>query len=400
MCTNIANFLSKLVKLSAVAAIPSSTAKQIPVNHSGIVSDVPQHKSTTKKVNTTTSHHNGQTHGSNSTELEWDGWPNGIIEKDFTWKEFEDTDHLMTHWATKVGGGDRRGDIAAEMWESGKRSTRDCLGIIQCDDVDCDYAVRPFTTNQRIIQQLEKNCEICGGLLIHQNCEIRAILWKWSGGVHYEQNGTHDHVRPPRILHLSKMEHQKFVRLVEQHPKTGPRGLVVGVPGLGGPGQSAADISPALLNIDRVAKERQRVKRGHDSTNGDDFIAAFAKFTTEHADFVLLENIGSITVVALQSPFMVSQLVREEKLDLPINGFVNDAAHGWWKERNHLLMITSVYSPELACWIPGVMSFTNGASADHFKWHFLALFESIAEEARWCKMTIDDKLFAGVNHTF
>ena len=168
---------------------------------------------------------------------------------------------------------------------------------------------------------------------------------------------------------------------------------------MGGPGQSAANISPALLNVDRVAKERQRVKRNHDtgSTNGDDFITTFAKFTSEHPDFVLSEVIGSVTVVALQSPFMASQLVREEKLDLPINGFVNDAAHGWWKERNHLLMITSVYSPELACWIPGLMSFTNGASADHFKWHFLALFESIAEEVGWREMDFNDELFAGVN---
>jgi hypothetical protein len=61
-------------------------------------------------------------------------------------------------------------------------------------------------------------------------------------------------------------------------------------------------------------------------------------------------------------------------------------------------MITSVYSPELACWIPGIMSFTNGASAEHFKWHFLALFESIAEEVGWREMTtINDELFAGVN---
>jgi len=59
-------------------------------------------------------------------------------------------------------------------------------------------------------------------------------------------------------------------------------------------------------------------------------------------------------------------------------------------------MITSVYSPELACWIPGLMSFTNGASADHFKWHFLALFESIAEEAESQIMIIKDDLFAGV----
>ena len=84
--------------------------------------------------------------------------------------------------------------------------------------------------------------------LIHQECEICAVLWKWLGGVHYEQNGTHDYKCPPQILHLSKNEHQKFMQLVKQHPKTGPRQLVVGVPGLGGPGQSV--ISPPLLNID------------------------------------------------------------------------------------------------------------------------------------------------------
>ena len=384
----MANFFSKLAK----AAIPSSTRTSTskltipPVNHpSGIPAAVRyhNHKSTTENVNATS---------------EWDGWPNDVIQQDFTWKEYEFTNQLMSHWAAKVGGGDRKGDISAGMWERGKRSTRDCLGIINCNNEDCHYAVRPFTTRQRIIQQLEKRCEICGASLIHQDCGIRATLWKWSGGVHYEQNGSHDHGRPPRILHLSKSEHQKFVQLVEQHPKTGPRGLTVGVPGFGGPGQSAADISPALLNIDRVAKERQKVKKEHDTTNGNDFIASFANLTTEHADFVLLEIIGSVTVIALQSPFMASQLVREEKLDLPINGFVNDAAHGWWKERNHLLMITSVYSPEVACWIPGLMSFTNGASTDHFKWHFLALFESIAEEAGWRQLTINDELFAGVDH--
>ena len=335
-----------------------------------------------------------------SSTSEWDNWPNGIIEQDFTWEEFESTGQLLSHWAAMVGGGDRRGDSTAETWERGKRSTRDCLGIIHCDNIDCDYKVRPVTKRSRMIQQLEKRCEICGGALIHRECEIRAVLWKWSGGVHYEQNGSHEHERPPRILHLSKGEHQNFAQLVEQHPKTGPRGLIVGVPGLGGPGKSVANISPALLNIDRVTRERQRIKRECGSTNGDDFIESFSKFTTENPDFVLLENIGSVTVIALQSPFMASQLVREEKLDLPINGFVNDAAHGWWKERNHLLMITSVYSPELACWIPGLMSFTNGATADHFKWHFLALFESIAEEVGCQKIIINDELFAGVGQSY
>ena len=386
----MANFLlSKLVKDSAVAAIASSssTAKNFPLNHQS---------ATGSGIPAIQEHNLKSTAENENISSKWDGWPDGIIVHDFTWKEYESTGQLMSHWAAMIGGGDCRGDASAGMWERGKRSTRDCLGIIQCNNEDCDFAVRPFTTHRRIIQQLEKSCEICGDSLIHRECKIRGTLWKWSGGVHYEQNGIHDHDRPPRILHLSKSEREKFVQLVEHHPRTGPRGLLVGVPGLAGPGQSVADISPAFLNIDRVAKERQKVKKEHDSPNGEDFIASFAKFSTENADFVLLEIIGSVTVVALQSPFMASQLVREEKMDLPINGFVNDAAHGWWKERNYLLMITSVYLPELACWIPALMSFTNGASANHFKWHFLALFESIAEEAGWREMTINDELFAGV----
>ena len=226
-----ANFVTKLVKVPVVATTPGPppTAKPIPVNpshwHPSGNSAVCRQKKTTELEfeNITRS----------TSASEWDGWPNGIIERDFTWKEFESTDQLMSHWAAKVGGGDRRGDTSAGVWERGKRSTRDCLGIIHCENKECDYAVRPFTTRQRILQQLQKKCEICRTSLFHQECEIRAVLWKWSSGVHYKQNGSHNHDRPPPVLHLSKNEHQKFVQLVEQHPKTGPRGLVVGVPGLG-----------------------------------------------------------------------------------------------------------------------------------------------------------------------
>ena len=125
----------------------------------------------------------------------------------------------MSHWAAKVRGGDRRGDTSAGTWERGKRSTRDCLGVIQCEVEGCDYTVRPFTTRARITKQLEKNCDICDASLIHLECDVRAVLWKWSGGVHYQQNATHSHKRPPRILHLSKSERKQFVQLVEQHPK-------------------------------------------------------------------------------------------------------------------------------------------------------------------------------------
>ena len=51
---------------------------------------------------------------------DWDPWPDGAMKLDFTWPEFEATGQLMSHWAAKVGGGDRRGVSSAEVWEMGK----------------------------------------------------------------------------------------------------------------------------------------------------------------------------------------------------------------------------------------------------------------------------------------
>jgi len=97
---------------------------------------------------------------------------------------------------------------------------------------------------------------------------------------------------------------------------------------------------------------------------------------------------------------MLSRLVHEYIDDDAVNGLVNDAAHGWWKEGNSLLMISSVYSSDLNCWVPGILSYTNGATANHFSHHFRALFEGIAVEAERRGIEVEDKLFAGVSICF
>lgn len=148
-----------------------------------------------------------------------------------------------------------------------------------------------------------------------------------------------------------------------------------------------------------MAKERRKIKQTTDS-GGDSFIAAFSKFDEDYPGFVISRIFGKVTVVSVQSPFMRSNLVKPESLkikDRAVNGTVNNAAHGWWRVRNSLLMITSAYSPLLFRWVPGVMSYTNGASAEHFKYHFLAVFYSMAEEANERGIPLGDWLFAGVS---
>jgi hypothetical protein len=97
---------------------------------------------------------------------------------------------------------------------------------------------------------------------------------------------------------------------------------------------------------------------------------------------------------------MRSQLVKDDILDGPVNGMVSDAAHGWWKNRKALLMISSTYCPVLHCWVPGVVSYTNGASRNHFAAHFLALLQSIALEAERRGISVTDDLFKNVSSKF
>ena len=93
---------------------------------------------------------------------------------------------------------------------------------------------------------------------------------------------------------------------------------------------------------------------------------------------------------------MGTLLLKDDALEGPLNGMVNDAAHGWWREQNSLLMVTSTYCLELCCWVPGVLSFTNDASAEHFTYHFLVVFQGIAREAESRKLEVMDELFASV----
>ncbi|KIJ91296.1 hypothetical protein K443DRAFT_14520 [Laccaria amethystina LaAM-08-1] len=69
------------------------------------------------------------------------------------------------------------------------------------------------------------------------------------------------HDRPTHTLHLLPEERHRFDAIVSAHPGIGPLRLIVGVPGINGPGESVADISDVLLNADCVSKEKQKIKK-------------------------------------------------------------------------------------------------------------------------------------------
>ena len=332
---------------------------------------------------------------SESDIVDWDGWPDGGFSRNFTWKEVEATKNLRAHWSYKANGG-YGGDEHASTWQKGKKTSRKCMGVMLCDNHPvCGIITHPQTTARGIDSQLRKGCE-CGAILIHQQCEVRSFLWQWSGGIYYNNGGNHEHKRPTHLLHLLPDEETRFRALVKSNPMSGPRALITGVPTFEGPGESVADISDVLLNVDRVSKERLKVKHGA-GESGDNFLENFAKFEDEHPDFIILSRLGKYTVISTQTAFMRSQLVKDDVVDGPVNGMVSDAAHGWWKDRKALLMISSTYCPVLHCWVPGVVSYTNGASRNHFAAHFLAVLQSIALEAEMRGIYVTDDLFKNVS---
>jgi hypothetical protein len=85
---------------------------------------------------------------------------------------------------------------------------------------------------------------------------------------------------------MSRKEKNEFSKIVEQNPSAGPLKLLVGRPGIDGPGQSVADITPVLFNAERIKYERRKILRSSRRHAGDNFIKAFARFEEKHQHFI------------------------------------------------------------------------------------------------------------------
>ena len=313
---------------------------------------------------------------------------------------------VPVHWACRTSGSkNHSGTKSAERWQDGYISRRVCLGVITCTNPDCKIIVRPAIALANRKRQLEAKCVLCKSSLQHSSiprCPAVQVLYCFKGGIYFIHKNTHNHVRPTYILHLTATEEAQFRDLVEQHPKSGPLQLLVGPPTLSGPGRSAADISAALVNKDRISYERKKVKAQYIQTNptGDTInVQAFASFCEDNEDFIVQSVIGKTTVISMQNPVLVSELVRASHItDEAVNGILTDAAHGYWKAHNNLLIVSSVYSPLLHCWVPGLLSYANGATEKHYSLHFQALFRIIAQEHEQTGLhTSDDAIFGNVS---
>ena len=336
--------------------------------------------------------------GIETSSMIWDGYPDGSFKANFNEGDVVATGGLMVHWCHYVNCGDRNGSKTASDPDDGLRKVLKCRGIIQCTDPTCNIITRTPTKKSARNARLKQSCE-CGASCTWMQCTVEMETKEWEGGIQVVNSGRHLHGRPHKI-HMFPHEKGEFREVVVTHPHIGPYGLMVGVPRLGEPRQSVTKISSVLQNPDRVAKERQKIKKELEVPDGNTFIQAFSQFrNVSHPGLVKNVVMEEVTVISLQSLWMCRQLVKDDFFDQPVNGTVNDAAHGWWKGHNQLLMVTSMFCPEMMMWVPGLISYTDGSTAQHFKHHFYTLFKSVADEAERRGRKVDDTLFIGVRST-
>ncbi|KAJ7576076.1 hypothetical protein C8J56DRAFT_1062520 [Mycena floridula] len=331
------------------------------------------------------------------TAANWNCWPNHNFQLHVSYKELLHTNNLQEHWANRCSGG-HEGKDNAPTWQGGKKSTWKCLGIMSCNNPSCDVVIRPATDGLHRENQLSNDCKCGSTLQYHDTCPANSEMRKWAGRATYIHYGTHNHPPPSHILHLSKDEKAQFRELVQQNPLLPARGLISGAQ----TEKPVDSISPLLLNPDRVRQERADALHGK-SSSSDSFIPEFTVFAVSHPDLNISSQFGKETVILLQTDWMAQQTIADseypyppELVDDPISGIVSDAAHQFWKVETDMLITSSSFSRHLQGWVLVLISYSNGASSKHYKFHFLVLFLMIAEQARLKGMTVTDEMLAAI----
>jgi hypothetical protein len=209
-------------------------------------------------------------------------------------------------------------------------------------------------------------------------CHAMDFRARFKGGCFYRHRNVHTHPPPPAKIPLP-WQVEEFEQVVRAHPNATPSQLRAGVATPFGRVPPVSDISPAFINSDHISYRRnQLLQRNKQLSGGDDFIQQIQQFHRLRPDFIQEMTFLPHCVISVQSPWMLLQSAHDSILEGPLNGIVTDGAHGFWQGRNAVLQVSSVFSINLQRWVPVLMSYMDGHSAQEFRLHFLCLFRGIA----------------------
>lgn len=312
-----------------------------------------------------------------------------------TTEQFLELNQFAVDWSC-VAVTQKTGNRNAPDEIGGHVLRRDCLGLFECSDKEkkCTYSVRPKV--KKILQDKQEAgltiCPICQSPIIRLDCPAKMFVTQWTGYASFRHVGEHSHGRP-ESMHMSQLQKAAVYRTFDTHPDAGPRKLATGVPSASGPGHPLRDIHPRLGNPDAIKAVRRDWKKTLPLPGGDDFINAFQQFAAETGDFVQeMKFTGTIVVVPLQTRHMLDQSIAIMDITVPLDidpvfGLCADAAHGYFQDRNAVLMSTAKYCPKAHRWESVLFAYSNGQTIEHWRHYFFVLFYKMrsAAGAAWQK---------------
>ncbi|KAL0569338.1 hypothetical protein V5O48_012626 [Marasmius crinis-equi] len=332
----------------------------------------------------------------------WNGWPQGHYHAHVPSSLLHQVDEFRVHWATAMESGScHQGTSAtAESIHNGYKKIRRCLGLLECDNPNCARITRSHSTPQRVANQIGTLCA-CSDLndpdkifpLQHVECDNVATIIQYAGGIWYCNGIPHQHEIIPRTHHLSRSQKSQLQQLVRANPTATPAALRAGntVTGesLFGISDRFGDKKATRYEVQKVAPKKP--------PSGDEWVELFTAFRKENPGVVSDHwDDNGVVVISIQTPFMAQHLTNASKNEDGLSGLVSDAAQKWFRIWSSCLITTSVYSPVLSVWVPGVYSYANGETRVHYQYHFTGVFRTIVSGKQALGEEIKDSDFAGI----
>ncbi|KIK58866.1 hypothetical protein GYMLUDRAFT_245649 [Collybiopsis luxurians FD-317 M1] len=289
-------------------------------------------------------------------------------------------------------------------------TAKKCLGVIACSNESCGAIFRPHVSPEDLAKQQVSFCSHCTeqARLEYHPCESHSYLIRYGhigndiSTLRYQYiNGPpHSHSCIPDVACTTAAEDKRFKATYESCPKATPTQMMAGAPAPNGYGPGAAELGHKFRNQDYTGYLlwHLHARDGNGPTSAFGVFNKLGEWKALHPDVFPQDFTSSDMVcISLQTEWMQQQVLTDMgDVEDPLHGILSDAAHKYWEDPNGCLTVSSTFSPLLVQWVPVLFTYANGATTDHYQYHFLILIQRVAQTAIEQGLAINDDIFAGV----
>ncbi|KAF7315333.1 hypothetical protein MIND_00047900 [Mycena indigotica] len=156
--------------------------------------------------------------------------------------------------------------------------------------------------------------------------------------------------------------------------------------------------SSVLNNLDRLKYERRKTLVAANRMKDQRFEEFLDGLRAKYPDWTIEVHWNQrIHMIMFQSEWQRKMSIKDQIKHEALNGIVSDACHDYWSNGKDLLFISSTYEPKfMKCWVPILMTYSNGATAEHYRIHFLKLMRGILRSAIQSNRPFTDSMVANV----